>query len=112
LEFSFRVAGVMFKRHFLDDCVAVFNLEKNHKTLQETLGSYNVHDWEITVTMRTLMHCQKLRHQNRKVEVDEKYLNFWSNQKEPTLTLWFCMRGRPSPSPRSQAKTQSSLMGI
>ena len=34
------MAGVVFKRHFLDDCVAIFNLEKKHETAQDILGSY------------------------------------------------------------------------
>ena len=110
LEYSFHVAGVVFKRHFLDDCVAIFNLEKNHETAQDILGSYSVHDWEITVTMRTLM--QNCDTRIVKLKLMKIYFYFLSNQKEPTLTLWFCMRGRPNPSPRSQAKTQSSRMGI
>ena len=40
LEYSFHVAGVVFKRHFLDDCVAIFNLEKHHETAQDI--------WEVT----------------------------------------------------------------
>ena len=90
--------------------VAIFNLEKNHETAQDILGSYSVHDWEITVTMRTLM--QNCDTRIVKLKLMKKYFYFLSNQKEPTLTLWFCMRGRPNPSPRSQAKTQSSRMGI
>ena len=44
LEYSFHVAGVVFKRHFLDDYVAIFNLKKKHETAQAILGSYSVHD--------------------------------------------------------------------
>ena len=50
----------------------------------------------ITMTMLALMHCPKCDTRIVKLKLTKRKIYLLSNQKKPALTLWFCIRGRPS----------------
>ena len=57
----------MFKHHFLDDCVAVFNLGKNHKTAKNNFGNYS----------RTIALMQNCDTEIVKLKLIKKYITIF-----------------------------------